>query len=524
MPNRLFLYFNTIRYMKPSQVWFRVLKTAGLKCRLKCTAARRYDRTGIVAAIPELDADPVFLRRFPVEDLLRDRVSFLHVTRTFQWDQPWRFDDETPLWNFNLHYFEFLQPLAAAYNGTGEERYLDKSRVMIRAWIRQNPVGSGGNGWASYTIALRLTNWLSYIAALEGKLDAAFLREMSDSMHEQYVYLSEHLEKDLLGNHYFEDLKALVLCALYFEDECMLRCSLEAFRAECREQILSDGMHFELSPMYHKLIFEDVLRVAYALKCAGRRDKEIEGHLQDMLNAAYSLEEGLSRLPLFNDGGANVAKSLDALCAAAENRFGLFPEYKRRFDAGGYYIFRRGDWKLIVDAGKPGPEYIPGHAHCDAMSYELFHQGKPVLFNCGTYAYQCEERGFFRSTAAHNTVMAQGVEQSQCWGAFRLGRRADVRLLSMDENSIAMEMMDQSGNTVRRTIEIGAREMTVTDEAAGKRLKSFVHGDSVDEISTDSACTKRTCAYSPEYGIKQNAELLEMEGVGSVVYQVKLES
>lgn len=27
------------------------------------------------------------------------------------------------------------------------------------------------------------------------------------------------------------------------------------------------------------------------------------------------------------------------------------------------------------------------------------------------YAYQCKERSFFRSTAAHNTVMVEGVEQ-----------------------------------------------------------------------------------------------------------------
>ena len=51
----------------------------------------------------------------------------------------------------------------------------------------------------------------------------------------------------------------------------------------------------------------------------------------------------------------------------------------------GFYIFKNGPWKLVVDAGQPGPAYIPGHAHCDAMSYELFKDGKPVLMNCGTY-------------------------------------------------------------------------------------------------------------------------------------------
>ena len=78
----------------------------------------------------------------------------------------------------------------------------------------------------------------------------------------------------------------------------------------------------------------------------------------------------------------------------------LYPEQdisihnKSRFVDSGFYIFKQNDWKLIVDAGQPGPAYIPGHAHCDTMSFELFRAGKPVIVNCGTYAYQCKERSF----------------------------------------------------------------------------------------------------------------------------------
>ena len=53
-------------------------------------------------------------------------------------------------------------------------------------------------------------------------------------MHEQYRYLSAHLEKDLLGNHYFEDLKALVLCALFFDDRPVLKRALALLKEQCR--------------------------------------------------------------------------------------------------------------------------------------------------------------------------------------------------------------------------------------------------------------------------------------------------
>ena len=374
----------------------------------------------------------------------------MHSSKEFHWIDKWHFDDKSALWNFNLHYFEFLFSLVDAYRKTSDKKYLEKSIETIRGWINQNPKGDGGEGWSPYTIDLRLTNWLGYYAAVHTELDDDFQSLFINSIHEQYEFLSRHLEKDILGNHYFEDLKALVLCAMFFNDEPVLHTALKAFKAECKEEILPDGMHFELSPMYHKLIFEGVVRVVVALKDKGLDDCEVNGYLQPMLDVAWSLEEGLDRIPLFNDVGNNVAKSLQALVSACKEHFGITPEYKSRFIDSGFYIFKQNDWKLIVDAGQPGPAYIPGHAHCDAMSFELFKTGKPVIVNCGTYAYQCKERSFFRSTAAHNTVMVNDTEQSQCWGAFRMAKRSKVNVVSVSEKSIVIELMDQRGQTVKK--------------------------------------------------------------------------
>ena len=191
-------------------------------------------------------------------------------------------------------------------------------------------------------------------------------------MYEQYVYLSEHLEKHILGNHYFENLKTLVLCALFFGDTQSLRIYLDAFRKECREEILPDGMHFELSPMYHKIVLEGLLRVTVALRKAQMPDTQLEQMVWDMLSSAWSLERGLSRTPLFNDSGDNVAKSLDALIACASRHLDIAPVYRPALSHSGFYIFTAGPWKLIVDAGQPGPDYIPGHSHCDSMSFDLF--------------------------------------------------------------------------------------------------------------------------------------------------------
>lgn len=513
------LYWNTVRYMKPSQIYYRLRKMGRLSCTLGVVPAKAHDDFSPISTIPELDFDPVFLARFPVEELMADRVALLHESESFSWDAPWSFPNRTPLWNYNLHYFEYAFPLVKAYKDTGNERYFRKLMYIIRAWIEKNPRESGGVGWDAYPIALRLTNWLSIYTYLKREIDedADFRESFVRSLWEQYDCLAHHLEKDLLGNHYFEDLKALILCALFFGDGAVLKRALAEFHKQCREQILSDGMHFELSPMYHKIIFEDVMRVAVALRGAGKRDAEIESYLQPMLDVAYSLEEGLERIPLFNDSGNNVAKSLGALCMAEKMHFGLTPKYKDRFPHSGYYIFKQGDWKLIVDAGQPGPAYLPGHAHCDAMSFELFKAGKPVIVNCGTYAYQCEERAFFRSTAAHNTVMAEDVEQSQCWGAFRMGRRSRMQVLSIAKDGILMELRDQKGNRIRR--EISLREgLSVKDESSGHKLKAYfrILGGSDLEIVSGSLGNSQAQLYSENFGIFLKCEATSIFGQDNI--------
>ena len=519
---KLGLYANTVKSMKPSQVYYRIRKMLQLDCSIGCKVTSDVSKVMPIATVEELDYDPAFLRRFPADELLDDTVTFLHSSKEFHWNDKWHFDDKSALWNFNLHYFEFLFSLVDAYRKTGDKKYLEKSIETIRGWINQNPKANGGEGWSPYTIDLRLTNWMGYYAAVHTELDDDFQSLFINSVHEQYDFLSRHLEKDILGNHYFEDLKALVICALFFNDEPVLHTALKVFKAECKEEILPDGMHFELSPMYHKLIFEGVIRVAVALKDRGLDDHEVDGYLQPMLDAAWSLEEGLDRIPLFNDAGNNVAKSLQALVSACKRYFDLTPEYKSCFADSGFYIFKQNDWKLIVDAGRPA--YIPGHAHCDAMSFELFKAGKPVIVNCGTYAYQCKERSFFRSTAAHNTVMVNDTEQSQCWGAFRMAKRSSVSPIKIEDNMISMKMVDQRKNSVCRTIEIGKESLKVTDISEGNSIKSFLHVDCDSiRVFTDDSVYDGKMPYAEEYGTRKMVRSHTFSGADCVAFIVEFE-
>ena len=524
MLNRFFLYFHTVKYLKWSQVLNRVRVRLGFSCPLGVAPPKSFTLPQRLETPAPLDFDPVFLARFPAGELLANRITILHSSKDFDWKTRWEFEDQTPLWNFNLHYFEYLFPLIKAWQDSCEAKYLNKTVEIIEGWIDNNPAGRKP-AWSSYPTSLRLITWLSYYAYTAGQLPEAFKTKFITSLHDQYIYLSNHLEKDILGNHYFENVKSLVMAALFFNDEPVLRKALKDFKAECKEEILSDGMHFELSPMYHKIILEGVLRAAIALRSAGRPDTELESYLQPMLDAAFSFEDGLERIPLFNDGGNNVAKSLDTLTQTAKTYFNLTPHYKNKLESSGFYIFKQTadghTWKLIVDAGKPGPEYIPGHAHCDAMSYELFRDGKPVVANCGTFAYQCKERAFFRSTAAHNTVKLNGKEQSQCWGNFRLAKRCKIRVLDCSDNFLSIEMIDANGVRCIRDFSFQPTGLEITDTAEGAELEVFVHPVSAVSIKSPAEQTEEQQPYAPEYGVKRNIACLKFKAKDRLRHRIE---
>ena len=107
------------------------------------------------------------------------------------------------------------------------------------------------------------------------------------------------------------------------------------------EQILADGLHYERSLMYHKIILEDTLRV-YAALDGGKEYKNDAGKLlpmiRNMADALASVSRGIPTTPLFNDAGNNVAKDTDELLKAVREVTGCSAlNEQTAFEKSGYY-------------------------------------------------------------------------------------------------------------------------------------------------------------------------------------------
>jgi len=71
-----------------------------------------------------------------------------------------------------------------------------------------------------------------------------------------------------------------------------------------------------------------------------------------------------------------------------------------------------------------------GHGHADLLSIQCSVFGEPCLIDAGTYSYTGEPqwRDYFRSTAAHSTVMVDGMSQAEPAGPFGWHGQPRVRL------------------------------------------------------------------------------------------------
>lgn len=466
--NKIWLYINTIRYLKPvqirHQIWRRLSGRQRERMRSQIVGSRARQVMPVKVMIPALDFDRAYLSRFPLEGLLKNEIEILHERHQIDLSG-WEVLDASHLWNYNLHYLEFLIPLAVAYRETKKDQYFAKWCEYVGAWI-EHPVK---DSFEPYTISMRIPNLLICMNILQDRLRGTELeRKLTGSIDHQYQYLLKTQELSLLANHYFENVKTILICSLLFGESERYREYFNKFCGQIKEQILSDGLHYERSIMYHKIILEDILRVYTAL---GGRDEagKLLPVIRCMAEALASVSRGFQKTPLFNDAGDNVAKDTESLLRAVQDiAGGIIAGDTAVLEESGYYKLYAGGYALLFDCGQIGPSYMGGHAHCDCLSFALSKGGKALFTNSGTYQYQGRLRQFFRSTMAHNTVMIDEREQAELWGEHRAARRISEIRHKAGEQMVAGSFQSFCGDRFKRSIRLEEDFLEITDFIAAK--------------------------------------------------------
>jgi hypothetical protein len=353
-------------------------------------------------------------------------------------------------------------------------------------FLQANPPGQGVQWACTMEVALRGANLAQALAMFAEAPEVQrpeFLVPVLSALAEHTAWVEAHPEDQgaIPNNHLVANYVGLLVVGLLFPElpgaPRQVALAVKTLRTQMQAQVHADGTSFEGSTSYHRLVVElFTLAQVVALRAGVMLGKDYEERLARMFHAtrAWCSEQGLA--PQLGDNDScrifplreradqdhgYLAPLGAALFGDASLAGGEFPDEAAwllgkpgldrfralapapapasvSFSAGGFHVLRGAGAVVTISAGPQGQRGVGGHSHNDKLSFELHLHGRPVIVDpgTGTYTRDAAQRNFFRSTAAHNTLVVDGVEQA----AFE-----PARLFALPEDARARVEVFQPG-------------------------------------------------------------------------------
>ncbi len=461
MRKNIALYYHTLRHLRWIQILFRIWYFMERKI-IPARSLRKPHKVPVTRPLTLIPGIPAPVTRSG------SAFSFVGLCHDFGKEIDWEFKGHGRLWTYNLNYFDFLHQPGAEY---------ESERQRMIGFIRHLTTHS--TGAEPYPTSLRGINWVKFLSAHHGRDEM-----ITGSLHAQYQYLYHHPEYHLMGNHLLENGFSLLFGGLFFQEERWLTRGIKIISRELNEQIMNDGGHFELSPMYHQIILYRLLDCLNLARYNPGLPKEFADHLDQtarlMLGWLQQISWQDGTIPMVNDSAPGIAPDTGLLLEYAA-RLSIQPSRSVKPGSSGYRMYRNDDMELFVDAGAVGPDYIPGHAHADALAFLLRIGGVPFLTETGTSSYENNAvRWIERSTRSHNTVTCFDRDQSRVWGSHRVAKRARVSIMREDETSMEAchDGYRDFGIIHYRKFFIGGQRVIIRDQLDGTgnpNGKAYLH-------------------------------------------------
>src|SRR5690606_38383861 len=221
--------------------------------------------------------------------------TFLNKTVVLGDKIDWNYQGQGKLWNYNLQYANYLhQP----------EESNDKKANLMRdqyTWL-----SDGRLRLEPYPASIRSINMIRWISEHDVR-DQGLL----GYLYADLSFVSTRLEYHLLGNHLLENAFALMMGGAFFAKTAWLEKGRKILEEELGEQILPDGAHFELSPMYHQIILFLILELLELYSSCELRylyfELLLRQNASDMISWLDNISFKNHDVPYFNDSSDGIA-------------------------------------------------------------------------------------------------------------------------------------------------------------------------------------------------------------------------
>ena len=459
--NKIKLLLNTIIHLRAIQIYYRFYYF--LRNRLFGYNVKKRIVNDFIPIVWEnrIDYDNSYFKK-------ENSFTFLNISHSFSDKINWNFNQFGKLWTYNLNYFDFLNQ---------ENISKETGLQLIQDFIKNDALLKDGK--EPYPISLRGINWVKFLSNNQVKDEL-----INNTLYFHYCILFKNLEYHLLGNHLLENAFSLLFGAYYFQDEKLYNKSKNLLISELNEQVLKDGAHFELSPMYHQIILSRLLDSIQLIKLNSEWKKDdlfsfLESKASLMISWLHNITYKDGNIPMLNDSTFNIVPNSKNIFSYAKH-LGINRQNIPLSDSG-YRKINSNNYELLIDVGNVGPSYQPGHAHSDTFNFELIIDGNPIFVDTGISTYEKNAiRQYERATHSHNTVKIGSKEQTQVWGGFRVAKRAKITHLIEKPNLIEASHDGYLSNGYKHTRSFlwGEKYLILSDEinrSTSNKAKAYFH-------------------------------------------------
>lgn len=346
-----------------------------------------------------------------------------------------------------------------AFLWTDPDRYGPVFVAQWQDWRKANPLARGVNWACTMDVALRAVAWSVAVACWWNGWPVALQQQMWADLVDHARFIRNVLEWSPYArtNHYYSDLVGLATVAVTLNESSNAREWLQFARRELERETLSqfdeDGMNRECSSAYHRLMVELATIGARACEVGGVPFRKcVVQRIAQAYRCAAVLSGANGEYPLFGDNdsgrvfatatrsdrdvrflfpiGRRLTGQSDLPTGTISPEYALLfghdrgddhgryvgnfigPEPPQSIKRAGIYVLGNADDRLII---RCGPLYRPvgGHRHLDQLTFVLQVDGHEILVDPGQVCYTAHpaRRDYFRSSAAHNSVVIDGELQ-----------------------------------------------------------------------------------------------------------------
>jgi len=482
--------------------------------------------------------------------------------------------------SWELSRFYFGIQLAQKYFLSNDHKYYLKFKNIILDWEKKNPFCAGVNWLCTMEVAIRAVNIIIALSLFgnafinDCKLKKKIILMLVQ--HAEYIYaFPEISNKGFTNNHTTANFVGLLFISLflkdYYKSKKWLKKSINELERCIRQQTYSDGVNFEGSIPYHRLVLE---MFAYIAIICRANFIDLSKHYYQLLfrmfeyTAAYIDQNGNAPQVGDNDSGRilKFIKSaehdhsylLDIGEKIFKYKFRLNNFYLKNpivnwipdinkitleelsllprpvhksisFNNGGAHILKTDKISVFISLFPLGQNGLGGHNHYDVGSFTLSYQGNPIIVDPGTYSYtrDLNLRNEYRAYHSHNTIIINSDWESDFSGdeIWKITGKYNYKITRLNDTGIDIQIRLNDTEKRSRSINIIKNNLFSIYDGYNGNFETVLHFNPSIFLSPKSESEilfnygrillGRGCKYiineydySHSYGVKQKAFFL----------------